>query len=425
MTYALPPSDPAVLATGNSPIRPSTGAHRPMRIGFRIGQFPNISETFVLSQILALISSGHHVEILADNRPVKSAASELHQGLAKATYIQPTSGWMNRTYSHLPWRMRQQRVRAAERKLVRSMDVIICNFGWFGAQVARHCEDIRDGARILTIFHGDDMSRVFRDGGDAIYDHLFEHGDVFLPISDLWRKRLLDLGAAADRIAILRMGIDATSIPFKPRSPSKDQPYRFISVCRLVEKKGTEFTLRALALLRKNRPDLLWHLDIIGDGPLRNSLETLSGELGIDESVRFHGELPNEVVLENLQGADCFVLPSVVAKDGDMEGIPVALMEAMASGLPVISSTHSGIPELIEHEVNGLLAPERDEQALSQLLARMIEDEEGRQAWTNAARKTVEARFDLGQLNTRLEKICRAATAGNIALAQFIASETA
>jgi len=100
-------------------------------------------------------------------------------------------------------------------------------------------------------------------------------------------------------------------------------------------------------------------------------------------------------------------------------------MEAMASGLPVISSFHSGIPELIEHEVNGLLAPERDEQALSQLLARMIEDDEGRQAWTKAARKTVEARFDLGQLNKRLEKICRAATADNTALAQFIASETA
>ncbi len=122
--------------------------------------------------------------------------------------------------------------------------------------------------------------------------------------------------------------------------------------------------------------------------PLRGELEKLSADLGIAERVQFLGSQPHKVVKNWLARAHVFVLPSVTAQNGDVEGIPVALMEAMAAGLTVVSTRHSGIPELIEHGVGGFLSPERDVEALAANLAWIIEHpgECGRLRWPPAAR---------------------------------------
>src|SRR5699024_2729183 len=143
------------------------------------------------------------------------------------------------------------------------------------------------------------------------------------------------------------LGVDLEALPMARRDWTSP-PMRFVSVCRLIEKKGIEFALRALARMQQDRPERAWSYTIIGDGELRGALEALATELGIADIVRFCGAQPHDVVRRCLAESHVFVLPSVTARNGDVEGIPISLMEAMAAGLVPVSTFHSGIPELIE-----------------------------------------------------------------------------
>lgn len=185
-----------------------------------------------------------------------------------------------------------------------------------------------------------------------------------------------------------------------------------------------EYALRALARLRAVAPELAWHYTIIGDGPLRQPLEALASELGIAEQVSFLGSLAHQDVKEWLRRSHAFVLPSVTARNGDVEGIPVALMEAMAAGLTVVSSNHSGIPELIEDQKTGFLADERDVETLASRLRFVAEHPEQCEDVALQARKKVEAEFDMAALDNDfaeiVSRIARAegdrATSASIAL---------
>jgi colanic acid/amylovoran biosynthesis glycosyltransferase len=254
--------------------------------------------------------------------------------------------------------------------------------------------------RCWTIFHGYDVSSYVQKYGAGAYAPLFALGDRFLAVSQLWMARLKELGCPEDRIALLRMGIDVNRIPFLERKPAA--MLRVLSVGRLTEKKGFEYALRALAELTRLRPTLDWAYEIVGEGRLRRSLDRLSRKLGIHERVSFVGRLPAEAVLTKLATSDIFILPSVTARSGDMEGIPVSLMEAMASGAPVLSTFHSGIPELIDDGVSGLLAPERDIAALARNLCVLTDQPDLRLSMAVAARRKVELKFDQERITDEL-----------------------
>jgi colanic acid/amylovoran biosynthesis glycosyltransferase len=196
------------------------------------------------------------------------------------------------------------------------------------------------------------------------------------------------------------MGIDVTQIPYA-RQPRQGVTLQLISVCRLAEKKGTEFALRALGRLRISNPDLDWRYTIIGDGPLRDDLQRLAGQLGISDRVAFLGGLPHQEVKLWLSRSHVFILPSVTASNGDVEGIPVALMEAMASGLTVLSSYHSGIPELIEDRKTGFLAAEKDVDALAERIRWIAEHPQECEQIAVAARRKVETEYNTELLNDR------------------------
>jgi colanic acid/amylovoran biosynthesis glycosyltransferase len=157
--------------------------------------------------------------------------------------------------------------------------------------------------------------------------------------------------------------------------------------------------------LRAEAPELAWHYTIIGDGPLRRRLETLASKLGIASQVSFLGSLAHEDVKQWLRRSHAFVLPSVTAKNGDVEGIPVALMEAMAAGLTVVSSDHSGIPELIEDRKTGFLAPESDVETLANRLRFVAEHPERCALIAQDARRKVEAEFDMERLDDDFARI--------------------
>ena len=210
--------------------------------------------------------------------------------------------------------------------------------------------------KIATIFHGIDISsREVLNHYTPEYQQLFRRGDMMLPISDLWAGRLKNMGCPGEKITVSRMGVDMERFTQRAvKVPGK--PLQIISVARLTEKKGLHVAIEACQLLKSR--GIPFRYRILGIGPWERRLKTLITQFGLDDQVEMCGFCPSEVVKTMLDDADLFLLPSVTGTDGDMEGIPVALMEAMAVGIPVISTVHSGIPELVESGKSGWLAPE-------------------------------------------------------------------
>lgn len=372
-----------------------------IRTGFRVGQYPKLSETFVQSQISGMAERGHVVSVLADELLPPDERRALPRRLSA---VRPKSALPGKALDALPWRVRRFWTSTIERRWARDIDVAVCNFGWFGAQLAHALGGDPKGARFVTIFHGDDVSRSLQQGNERIYDELFERCDLMLAVSDLWRSRLISLGAPPEKVRVYRMGVDLGQHPFAPK-PRHQPVRRILHVGRLVEKKGTAFLLQALALARREMAERPLTLEIIGEGPLDESLRGLAKALGVSDIVSFLGPLPHDVVRARLAEAELFILPSVTAADGDMEGIPVALMEAMAAGVPVISTYHSGIPELIDHGKSGLLAAERDPDDLFRQIRIMAEDADARLAMTAGARRTIEEHFDNARLQDELASL--------------------
>ena len=174
-----------------------------------------------------------------------------------------------------------------------------------------------------------------------------------------------------------------------------------ISVARLVEKKGIEYAIRAMARLVASEVKVQYR--IIGDGPLLAPLKQLVSEMHLHEHIVFLGAKTSDEVIHELSGAHLFLAPSVTSYCGDMEGIPTVLMEAMAAGLPVISTLHSGIPELVEDGVSGKLVGERDVQALAQAMRELVANVEQWPAMGAAGREKVLREFNIKKLNERLD----------------------
>lgn len=265
---------------------------------------------------------------------------------------------------------------------------------------------------LLVTFHGYDASTLLRRASYRESLHaLFEYASV-IAVSNALAERLLDAGADLARLKVLRLGIPLHEFQYVARRPlaekvRRDEPLRLLQVARLVEKKGTRHTLRAFAELLRAYPRCT--LTIAGDGPLLSSMRRLAQELGLGHAVRFTGSIPSREVSRLMAESDACVQHSVTASDGDQEGLPVVLMEAMASGLPVVSTLHSGIPELVEDGASGYLVAERDEQAYAQKLRALLDDDGqiGRRA-----RLVIEQRFDMEAQNRKLAAHYRAIGAG-------------
>jgi glycosyltransferase involved in cell wall biosynthesis len=163
-------------------------------------------------------------------------------------------------------------------------------------------------------------------------------------------------------------------------------------VGRLDEIKGFRYLVDACRTLAQRGHNFTCY--IIGDGPLRHALTKRISELGLDQRVRLCGAIKQEEVRRYLYGATAFVLPSIRTARGDMDGIPVALMEAMAAGTPVVSTTVSGIPELVENGVTGLLVPPADSPALADCIERLLGDPSYALALAQKARLRIEQDFD-------------------------------
>jgi colanic acid/amylovoran biosynthesis glycosyltransferase len=202
-------------------------------------------------------------------------------------------------------------------------------------------------------------------------------------------------------------GIDLTRFRFRERRPPAQGPLRVLTVGRLVEKKGVRYALEATAKLVCQGRDLE-HV-IIGDGPLRAELEALSASLGLSGRVSFMGVRAHATIVDELARAHLFLAPSITSATGNEEGVPNTLKEAMACGVPVVSTRHAGIPELVEDGASGLLAPERDSDALAERIAFLIDHPEAWDGMGRRGRATVEATYAAPVAHARLHTIYRSA----------------
>jgi glycosyltransferase involved in cell wall biosynthesis len=197
---------------------------------------------------------------------------------------------------------------------------------------------------------------------------------------------------ARERLKVVHCGVDLSTIPFRADGR---EPGLIMAVGRLDPIKGFDVLIDALGELHRQGRKV--RCRIIGEGPLEGAMKASIARHGLGDSVEMTGALPQAEVRKSLYAASIFALPSVVTPTGDRDGIPVSLMEAMAAGTPSVSTLVSGIPELIEHEREGLLVPEKNAPALAQALARLLDEPQLGERLAVAARAKVERDFDAGR----------------------------
>jgi colanic acid/amylovoran biosynthesis glycosyltransferase len=429
-----------------------------LRIAFFLEAFPVVSETFILGQITGLLDLGHEVAIFANAHA--EADTPLHPGVTSHHLLERTiyvnappesSVWEmpiwplhGRTWTPgaskgtlnvvrfaraLPMmasclstapRLAWQTLRASEygyqaaslsalyrlaalKSASGRFDVLHAHFG----PVANSFRFARAlyGAPLVATFHGYDFSVVPRQEGAKVYERLFGVADAVTVNSEYTRQQVIALGCAPDRIHNLHVGVEVGRFPYRDRARHPAEPVRLLTVARLVEKKGIEYALQAVARLRQTHPNVQY--DIIGDGPLLPALTKLAGQLGLQQAAVFHGAKDSRFVQQRIAEAHLFLLPSVTAADGDQEGTPVSLMEAQAAGLPVLSTIHSGIPEVVLEGASGFLVPERDVAGLADRLLYLVEHPEVCRNMGVRGRQHVEEQFDLPKLNRDLVALYR------------------
>lgn len=288
---------------------------------------------------------------------------------------------------------------------------IVCHFGPVG--MAGLIPSLVCGIPVLTVFHGYDVSMLLRDPAWVErYQALFRLGCHAICVSDEGRRRLLGIGCPPEQATTVHLGVDLGRFRFclrRLRRPG--DPMALLVVARLAEKKGIPVVLRAVR--RGLDRGLEVSLRIVGEGEEREHLVHLTRDLGIERHVTFVGPLDSEGVRQEMASCDALLQTSVTAANGDQEGIPVVLMEAMASGVPVIASRHSGIPELVEHERTGLLVPENDDQSTSRAIARLESDAGFASQLTVAAREHLEAEFNITRQAGRFALVTERAIAAH------------
>lgn len=277
-------------------------------------------------------------------------------------------------------------------------DIIHCHFGYEALMLLDNI-DIRRYP-IIIHFHGYDASMMLKKKSYVKkLKSVLKNKNVFpVTVSDFFINQLSEtLDVPKNRFTLLRYGVNLEL--FNPYQKN-DNGRVFLQVSSLVPKKGHEFTLKAFSLFLKNREDKEYTLILTGDGKRRALLESLASEYGISDKVQFVGNVAPSDAVNLMSTADCFVHHSITTEEGDTEGIPNAIMEAMAMELPIVSTFHAGIPELVEDGVNGYLVEERDVAAYAKKMEEAL-----KMGRLKVNREKIEAIYNREKHNQQLRSI--------------------
>ena len=403
-----------------------------MRICFIVGEFPSLSETFILNQMTGLLDQGHTVRIFSSAR---SDDVIVHEDVIRSGLLNHVRFYNDKPRSALGRLLKflvffPSVVFRAPKPVLSSLniarfgreasslnlffktlafleardcDIIFCHFGQNGL-VGLLMKDL--GAlkgKLVTVFHASDITaHVWREGRN-VYKDLFGKGDLFLPVSRYTRGKLLELGCPDKKIYVHRMGVDMSQFLLLTRKRFGTLPFKILSVARLIEKKGIRYGLEAVALLV--REGVTCDYTIVGDGPLRKELEAQAKGLQIEPFVHFTGWQDSGSVRRYLKDADVFLAPSIRDENGDEEGIPVVLMEAMASCVPVVTTPTGGIRELVEDGKTGFFSEEKNTRSIADKLKYLWDNPAAAEKSASGGRSIIEEQYNIEILNQVLIKL--------------------
>ena len=273
----------------------------------------------------------------------------------------------------------------------RGADLMHIYFGHTGVHLLPFIEQWNKPC--LVSFHGADVA-VKQDIANypAKLRCLFEAVPLVLARSQSLANRLMQFGCPREKLRINRTGVPLDEFPLVERQAPPNGRWRIMQACRLIPKKGVATSLRAFAVFKKDFPNAEFF--IAGKGPLQPELEMLAAGLGVSNAVHFVGFLSQSKLLGLYLSSHLFLHPSETPPDENQEGIPNSILEAMATGLPVLATRHGGIPEAIEHGQSGVLVQEKDYVGLARSMKEIANNPSVLYQMGMSARMAVSARFE-------------------------------
>lgn len=382
-------------------------------IGYVCGRFPVLSETFILNEILALEARGVPIHIFSLDRPKDSRFHEdLSQLKARVRYLpDAVNHQLLRHHQGIAQRERTRYTRALRQALANDKDEFFWRFlqgGYIAnrarrlrlhhlhAHFARRATDAAFFASMLSgipysfTAHAYDIYRT--DIDTQTLRQRMKQAKFVVTVSEFNKAYLERLSrGAAEKIVRVYNGIDLER--FVPHDPPPRPPFTILCVARLIEKKGLPILIEACQHLHAHGETFrCW---IVGTGVLGAQLEKLIARWRLHEQVFLLGPHTQREVLERYHSAHLFVLPCLVGADGNRDGLPVSIVEALACGLPVVTTPITGIPEVVRHQHNGLLVPDQDPQALAHAIESLIHNHQLYRHLQSNARASMATTFDL------------------------------
>jgi len=314
-----------------------------LKVAFVVGEFPKLSETFIINQIADLLDRDLHVEVFAYVLGESNSyiSSRFHTyGMSKLTQsLQPSVIFR---FASLPqtignffrlvknpastlrmlkycWKVRSFRAIFKITPFIgKHFDLIHCHFGEIANRFLLIQEALQIKTPLITTFYGYDVSKVFKECSRNVYDDLMRKCSLFFVMSADMKRRVVARGFPDEQVKVLPVSIDVESYPFSERILHPETPIEFVSVGRFVEKKGLDDVIRAIAIV-KQRTTKPFRCSIIGSGPLEQNLRELASSLTVTDKIDFKGYMKVEDIIQLFPAMHIMVQPSKTASDGDME----------------------------------------------------------------------------------------------------------
>lgn len=391
----------------------------PLRVGYVVKRYPRYSETFIVNEILQHEAAGLAIDIFA-LRPVRETHFQdvLAAVRAPVSYVPEKAAktadfWalLIAARSRLPdfWRTLDalgdaqvddlaQAIELALQARARGITHLHAHFGTVAATVTRLAARLA-GLRYSLTLHAKDIYHASVDPA-LMRDKLRDAAGV-VTVSDYNARYLTETyGEAASGVRRIYNGLDLSRFEYAP--PSADSR-EILAVGRLVEKKGFDVLIDACRILRER--GVAFHCRIVGDGTERSNLLVRIERLDLGDRLSLPGPLPHAALIGIFRQAALLAAPCVVGNDGDRDGLPTVLLEAMALGTPCVSTAVTGIPELVRDGDTGLCIPPQDAEALAAALERLLADRSLRERLSTRARRLIEHEFDIRRNAARLREL--------------------
>lgn len=372
------------------------------RLALVAPSFNLLSETFIADHARRL-APGRTVLVCRDSRGAEAYGYPVLSHLAPDPVAY---GPWDARVKDLSFRLRRRwgpalayddRMRLAAFLQAQGVTAVLAEYGASGVMVADVCRDLRIPFSVL--FHGVDASANLRFPTVVRrYRHMFPLAANLIAVSRYLADRLVAVGAPPEKLRVVPCGVDPARFP-----PGAPEPGRLLAIGRLTEKKAPHLAIRAFAGVADRFPAA--RLDVVGDGPLRAACAAAVAEAGLGHRVTLHGPLPHAACGTLMRRAAIFLQHSVTAANGDTEGAPVAVAEAMMTGLPVVATRHSGIPEQVAEGETGLLVAEHDVDGMGAALGELLADPARAAAMGAAGRLRALERLDQDKLYAELRAI--------------------